>query len=137
MRAHGPQANRVFQVAVGRRPDARRLWGLQRELEDDPRRGQHGWGKRSAEENGGSPAARWVAEAQAALGGHVFRVPCDALADLRKRIEALDRRAGRLGVAPIRLLDTGEREFDRHAFVVLHGAAPVLAGWTLEGAVVG
>ena len=65
----------------------------------------------------------------------MFRVPCDALADLRQRIEALDRRAGRLGVAPIRLLDTGEREFDRHAFVVLHGAAPVLAGWTLEAIV--
>ena len=65
----------------------------------------------------------------------MFRVPCDALADLRQRIEALDRRAGRLGVAPIRLLDTGEREPDGHAFVVLHGAAPVLAGWTLEAIV--
>ena len=135
MRADGPRGNRVFGVAVGGRPDARRLWRLQRELDDDPLRGQDGWRERSAEENRGSPAARWVAEAQAALGGRVFRVPCDALADLRQRIEALDRRAGRLGVAPIRLLDTGEREFDRHAFVVLHGAAPVLAGWTLEAIV--
>ena len=135
MRADGPQGNRVFGVAVGGRPDARRLWRLQRELDDDPRRGQDGWRERSAEENRGSPAARWVAEAQAALGGRVFRVPCDALADLRQRIEALDRRAARLGVAPIRLLDTGERESDGHAFVVLQGAAPVLAGWTLEAIV--
>ena len=77
----------------------------------------------------------WVAEAQATLGGRVYRVPSEALAPLQRRIEALDRRAGRLGVAPIRLRDTGERDAEEHAFVVLHGAAPVLAGWELAAIV--
>ena len=74
-------------------------------------------------------------DAQTALGGRVFRVPGEALASLRARIETLDRRAGRLGVAPIRLADTGARDGDGHVFVVLQGCAPVLAGWALAAIV--
>jgi hypothetical protein len=54
---------------------------------------------------------------------------------LRHRIEALDRRAAKLGTAPIRLWDTGERDSADHAFVVLQGTAPVLAGWALAAIV--
>ena len=77
----------------------------------------------------------WVAVTQARLGGRVFRVPGATVGELRRRIEALDRRAGRLGVASIRLRDTGERDPDGHVFVVLSGRAPVLAGWTLAAIV--
>ena len=133
MRADAPQRNRVFRPAVGARPDARRLWHAQRELESEAREGDRR--ERSGETNERSPTACWVADAQAALGGRVFRIPISAVADLRHRIEVLDRRASRLGVAPVRLVDTGEREPDGHAFVVLQGTAPVLAGWALEAIV--
>ena len=72
-----------------------------------------------------------VGAAQAALGGRVFRIPREALAPLRARIEALDRRASRLGAPPIRLAETGEHDADGHVFVVLQGTEPVLAGWAL------
>jgi hypothetical protein len=65
----------------------------------------------------------------------VFRIPGQRLGPLRARIDALGRRATRLGVAPIRLADTGQQDPDGHAFVVLQGAAPVLAGWTLAAIV--
>ena len=72
--------------------------------------------------------------AQAVLGGRVFRVPDAELGELRRRIERLDRRARKLGAAPIRLLDTGERD-GTASFVVLCGQAPRLAGWTLAAIV--
>src|ERR1700727_1856292 len=112
MPADAPRGNRVFRPAVRARLDARRLWHAQRELESEPRDGDRP--ERSAEPKERSPGARWVADAQAALGGRVFRVPISALADLRHRIEMLDRRASRLGVAPIRLVDMSEREHHGH-----------------------
>ena len=99
----------------------------------EPGRGQ-GPREPHANENTGALAG-WVSEAQTALGGRVFRVPSEALAPLRARIATLDRRAGRLGVAPIRLAYMGERDGDGHAFVVLQGSAPVLAGWALAAIV--
>ena len=64
----------------------------------------------------------------------MFRVPDAELGELRRRIERLDRRARKLGAAPIRLLDTGERD-GTASFVVLCGRAPRLAGWTLAAIV--
>ena len=116
MRAHDEHGNREFRKAPRaadrevRRPTVRR------------RRAS-----RASARNG----RRWRGSARRA---GVPRSPA-ALEQLQRRIEALDRRAGRLGVAPIRLLDTGERDADGHAFVVLHGRAPVLAGWTLAAIV--
>ena len=40
-------------------------------------------------------------------GARVFRVRADALAELHRRIAALDRRAGRLGTGPIQLREIG------------------------------
>jgi hypothetical protein len=75
-----------------------------------------------------------VSDAQGTLGGRVFRIPAQSLAELRRRIEPLDRRTGKLGTGTIRLIDTGETDAD-HRFVVLRGNAPVLAGWTLAAIV--
>ena len=69
------------------------------------------------------------------LDGRVFRVRSDALEQLQRRIQALERRARTNGVEPVRLLDTGERDDGGHALVVLSGRAPVLAGWTLAAIV--
>lgn len=111
------------------RPDARRVWGAQRALHREAR------GPRPRPARAGNRGAERVSEAQAALGGRVFRIPAETLGPLRHRIEALDRRAAKLGTAPIRLRDTGERDSAGHAFVVLHGTAPVLAGWALAAIV--
>jgi hypothetical protein len=48
-----------------------------------------------------APLAGRLPEAQAVLGGCVYRVPFDALAQLQHRIPALARRGCRLGVNPI------------------------------------
>ena len=61
----------------------------------------------------------------------MYRVPPAALEGLRRRIAALDLRAGRLGGEPIGVHDTGRRDDQGNALVVLHGRAPVLAGWSL------
>ena len=76
-----------------------------------------------------------AAQAKESLGGRAFRVRLEALEQLQRRIEALGRRAHRLGMEPLMLLDTGERDVHGHAFVVLQGRAPVLAGWTLAAIV--
>ena len=62
----------------------------------------------------------------------MFRIPEEALGDLRERIGRLDRRASRLGTAPIGPYETGASEPDRHTFVVLHRAAQLLDGWQLQ-----
>jgi hypothetical protein len=67
--------------------------------------------------------------------GRVFRVAPEALEQLERRIQALGARARRIGVEPVRLIDTGERDASGHALVVLSGSAPVLAGWTLAAIV--
>ena len=67
--------------------------------------------------------------------GRVFRVAPEALEHLQRRIQALGRRARRIGVEPVRLIDTGERDASGHALVLLSGRAPVLAGWTLAAIV--
>ena len=120
-----------FPVALGAARTPVELWHAQRALDTaSAERGQ------SAGPDGGPGVlAEWVSEAQAALGGRVFRVPSETLGPLRRRIEALDRRAAKLGTAPIRLRDTGERDRAGHAFVVLQGTAPVLAGWALAAIV--
>jgi hypothetical protein len=132
MRADAPHGTRVFSVAVGAATDARRVWRAQRALETwSAERGQSGY-----EPHGGRGGlAEWVTEAQAVLGGRVYRVASESLETLRRRIEALDRRAARLGVAPIRLRNTGERDPDGRVFVVLEGEPPVLAGWALAAIV--
>jgi len=112
--------------------DARRVWHAQCALETrSAEREQSGY----APYGGPLGLAEWVTEAQAVLGGHVYRVASESLETLRRRIEALDRRAARLGVPPIRLRNTGERDSDGHVFVVLEGEAPVLAGWALAAIV--
>jgi hypothetical protein len=107
------------------RPDAQRVWGAQHALKAKTR------GRIATPITEGNDGAERVSEAQAALGGRVFRIPTEMLGPLRHRIEALDRRAAKLGTAAIRLSDTGERDSAGHAFVVLQGTAPVLAGWAL------
>ena len=67
--------------------------------------------------------------------GRVFRVAPEELEHLQRRIQTLGRRARRIGVEPVRLIDTGERDASGHALVLLSGRAPVLAGWTLAAIV--
>ena len=76
-----------------------------------------------------------TATARNRLGERVFHVQPAALEQLRRRIEALGRRAARLGVEPVGLVDTEERDADGRVLVVLRGHAPVLAGWTLAAIV--
>ncbi|MBV9197312.1 MAG: hypothetical protein JO168_24520 [Solirubrobacterales bacterium] len=136
MAGHAPHGTRAFRVALDddRHADARRLGHAQRALETASK--QRWLDKHTPSGDRDARAlAEWVGAAQAELGGRVFRIPNEALGPLRARIEALDRRASRLGVAPIRLADTGQQDPDGHAFVVLQGAAPVLAGWTLAAIV--
>ena len=122
MPAHAEASTKQIRLAVGEAPGAAAVWRAQRAL-------------RAA---GGGRHERRLAErviaAQAVLGGRVFRVPDAELGELRRRIERLDRRARKLGAAPIRLLDTGERD-GTASFVVLCGQAPRLAGWTLAAIV--
>jgi hypothetical protein len=66
--------------------------------------------------------------------GGTFRVQEDNLPALRLRVERLGRRAERLGTAPLVLRDTGRRD-GQHAFYVLEGEPPTLAGWTLAAIV--
>jgi hypothetical protein len=58
-----------------------------------------------------------------------FRVPIHSLAELLRRIDALDRRGRRLGTGPIRL-DVRSCT-SREAIVILVGDPPVLDGWKL------
>ena len=113
----------------GARPDPRRVWEAQRALHAKAR------GQRATPATEVNDGAERVSEVQAALGGRVFRIPSETLDTLRHRIEAIDRRAAKLGTAPIRLWDTGERDSADHAFVVLQGTTPVLAGWALAAIV--
>jgi hypothetical protein len=64
----------------------------------------------------------------------VFHIRVDQLPELERRIEALDRRARRLGTAPIHLRREGQVE-DGHVRVVLDGEPPTLAGWVLAAIV--
>ena len=67
--------------------------------------------------------------------GRVFRVAPEEFEHLQRRIQTLGRRARRIGVEPVRLIDTGERDASGHALVLLSGRAPVLADWTLAAIV--
>jgi hypothetical protein len=124
-----PGGERLVNGQPRQHPDARRVWAAQRALQAKAR------GQRQKPATEANPGAERVSEAQAALGGRVFRIPSETLGPLRHRIEALDRRATKLGTGPIRLWDTGERDSAGHAFVVLYGTAPVLAGWALAAIV--
>jgi hypothetical protein len=67
--------------------------------------------------------------------GRVFPVAPEEFEHLQRRIQTLGRRARRIGVEPVRLIDTGERDASGHALVLLSGRAPVLADWTLAAIV--
>jgi hypothetical protein len=131
MPGQDPHGNRDFREAPLARPSARGLWHAQHDLDRAsawPGRAQHGPQRPAS-------LSDWVVEAQATLGGRVFRIPAGALEPLQRRIVSLARRASRLGTAPIELRDTGERDPDGHVFVILSGSPPVLAGWTLAAIV--
>lgn len=129
MHAHDEHGSRVF-FGGPRKATAHELWRAQHELEEV--------GERPAIRAAENPAnahaemlANWVAEAQEAFGGRVFRIPTQTRAELTRQIEQLDRRARKLGSGSIRLHDAGETDPDGCTFLVLRGKAPVLAGWTL------
>jgi hypothetical protein len=67
-------------------------------------------------------------------GDGTFHVREARLPALTADIERLGRRAERLGIAPLVLRDTGQRE-GWHAVVVLEGEPPALLGWTLAAIV--
>ena len=97
-----------------------------------------GGGERCSSESEASAAHR--ANGSPAAGadrpaGRVFGVAPEGLEDLQRRIQALGRRARRIGVEPVRLIDTGERDAGGHVLVLQSGRAPVLAGWTLAAIV--
>ena len=115
------------------RSAAHELWRAQRELEAVLARATSD-SSETAPDPGLTLLTRRVADGQEAFDGRVFRIPAVALAELRREIKRLGRRARKLGTGSIRLRDTGEID-SGHAFVVLRGEAPVLAGWTLAAIV--
>jgi hypothetical protein len=48
--------------------------------------------------------------------GRAFRVAPAVLEQLQRRIQMLGARARRIGVEPVRLIDTGERDAAGHAW---------------------
>jgi hypothetical protein len=116
MRAHDEHGNRVF-------------WEAPRSV--DPCSPSEDEGEGSAERD----AIGLAREPQERLGERVFHVRPQALEQLQTQIQALGRRAHRIGLEPVGLIDTGERDVDGRALVVLSGHAPVLAGWTLAAIV--
>jgi hypothetical protein len=133
MRAHDEHGDReIFRGPHGA-ARAYAVWQAQRELAiiraqpvtatDPPRDARH------------AALAAEVAAGQAALGGRVFRIPTETLSELRRRIDQLDRRARKLGTAPITLHDVAGAGPDGRTFVVLTGLPPVLAGWSLAAIV--
>lgn len=82
-----------------------------------------------------------VAELQERIGGVVYRPAVVNLPRLVTRIEQVNRRARKIGAAPVKLALTDERvtlsrtgedgvpRGVEHAFVVLRGSAPQVAGW--------
>ena len=76
-----------------------------------------------------------VATGQRRVGGPVFRVARAALPELDRRVEALNRRASRLGCSPIGVSTTTDALDDVYVHVVVIGEAPVLAGWVLAAIV--
>jgi len=116
MRAHDEHGNRVFRKAP---------------RSVDPGSPSEDEGESSAERD----AIGLASEPEERLGERVFHVRLQALEQLQVRIQALGRRAHRIGLEPVRLIDTGERDVDGRALVVLSGHAPVLAGWTLAAIV--
>jgi hypothetical protein len=89
----------------------------------------------SASEASAAPPGNGLAARADQRRGRVFRVAPEALEQVQRRIEALGARARRIGVEPVRLIDTGERDAGGHALVLLSGRAAVLAGWTLAAIV--
>jgi hypothetical protein len=83
---------------------------------------------------------------QQAIGGEVFRVPLGRINQLQEHLEKLNKKAAKLGTAPITLRDTGERDetIERihgrkrkveWAYVVVSGKTPVLNGWVFMATV--
>jgi len=132
MHEHDEHGSRVFSGGPRQGP-ATELWHAQRELET-VRAPATVASSENVPELRVALLARQVAEAQEVFAGRVCRIPTQALAERRRQIERLDRRARRLGAGSIRLHETGEID-DGPAFVVLRGRAPVLAGWTLAAIV--
>lgn len=85
-----------------------------------------------------------VEAAQQAIGGSVFCIARDNVAELEKRLASLNKKASKLGCAPITLTLTNEtvllsyrinestrsHEFE-HVYAVLNGSAPELPGFDL------
>ena len=84
------------------------------------------WGSSTSEAPAAGAAPRPV---------RAFRVAPAELEHVQRRIQMLGRRARRIGLEPVRLIDTGERDASGHALVMLSGRAPVLADWTLAAIV--
>lgn len=83
---------------------------------------------------------------QKAIGGEVFRIPVFRMAGLRKALDKLNRKATKLGTAPITMTDTGERDDEptiirgiksmiEYAYVTVSGRTPVLNGWAFMATV--
>lgn len=83
-----------------------------------------------------------AAELQAQVGGLVFKVPVDNIAELQERIAKLNKRAVKLNVEPITLVGAGEadrQDVKRNGqktgevrvwnWIILNGKAPKLNGW--------
>lgn len=79
--------------------------------------------------------------ARAEIGGRVYRVPVENVAGLAKRVAKINRRAAKLGVEPVRYVETEEtwdleRKEDgkvvavvEHVFVVVGAQVVKMAGW--------
>jgi hypothetical protein len=81
--------------------------------------------------------------------GRTYRVPVQNMAGLREKLEKMNRKAARLGLAPIVLTELGTETVERHDYardpesilgltirqtyvtVEVTGTAPVIAGWHL------
>jgi hypothetical protein len=97
--------------------------------------GRSGWRSSRSEASAARRSNGLPAGAAVLPAGQSFRVAPAELEHLQRRIQTLGRRARRLGVEPVRLIDTGERDASGQALVLLSGRAPVLAGWSLAAIV--
>jgi hypothetical protein len=80
-----------------------------------------------------------VEAAQAEIGGPIFRIPVENVADLNARIEKLNKKATKLDTPPItsKVVDVevierkrnGYTEVQEYAYVAVSGVAPKLNGW--------
>jgi hypothetical protein len=124
MRGHAEHGDREISQGVDTPSRVAAVWHGQQRLE----------GTRREHDNTAGRAATPVEEVRAGqrgMGGAVFRIPRAALPDVERRIEALNRRACRLGCPPIALHTQIDDRDQAWVYAVAVGEAPVLAGWRL------